>query len=188
MIQSSAYNYRMTEIIIASKNPVKKQAMLHGFQELFPAESFLITPVDVASGVSDQPVGDDETRLGAVNRMNAARLLHPTADYWTAIEGGVSTVDGQLSAFAWIVIADRRQTGWSRSASFFLPPGVADLVNQGVELGEADDRFFGRQNSKQMNGAVGILTADKVDREELYRHAVLLALIPFINPGLFPAG
>jgi non-canonical (house-cleaning) NTP pyrophosphatase len=99
----------------------------------------------------------------------------------------VSEVDGQLSAFAWIVIAGQNLTGWSRSASFFLPPGVADLVHQGVELGEADDRFFGRENSKQMNGAVGILTADKVDREELYRHAVLLALIPFINPSLFGA-
>lgn len=186
MTWSDAYNWRMTEIIIASKNPVKKQAILCGFQEVFPKLAFNITPADVPSGVSDQPVGDEETRLGALNRLNAARLLHPSADYWTAIEGGVSVVEGQLSAFAWIVIADRERTGWSRSASFFLPPGVAELVHQGVELGEADDRFFGRQNSKQMNGAVGILTADKVDRMELYRHAVLLALIPFINPTLFP--
>jgi inosine/xanthosine triphosphatase len=175
----------MTEIIIASKNPVKKQAVLSGFQELFTELTFSIISVDVPSGVSDQPLGDDETRQGAANRLAAARQLHPTADYWAAIEGGVSEVDGQLSAFAWIVIADRNRTGWSRSASFFLPPGVADLVHQGVELGEADDRFFGRRNSKQMNGAVGILTADKIDREELYRHAVLLALIPFINPSLF---
>lgn len=175
----------MTEIIIASKNPVKKQAILSGFHEVFSRQEFTITPVDVPSGVSDQPVGDEETRLGAANRLSAARNLHPDADYWAAIEGGVADVEGQLSAFAWIAIANRQRTGWSRSASFFLPPGVADLVNQGVELGEADDRFFGRQNSKQMNGAVGILTADKVDRMELYRHAVLLALIPFINPDLF---
>jgi inosine/xanthosine triphosphatase len=175
----------MTEIIIASKNPVKKQAILSGFQDVFPQQIFSITPIDVPSGVSDQPVGDEETRLGAANRLAAARLLHPTADYWAAIEGGVSDVDDQLSAYAWIVISDGQRTGWSRSASFFLPPGVADLVHQGVELGEADDRFFGRQNSKQINGAVGILTADKVDRIELYRHAVLLALIPFINPLLF---
>jgi inosine/xanthosine triphosphatase len=175
----------MTEIIIASKNPVKKQAILSGFQDVFPRQEFSITSVDVPSGVRDQPVGDDETRLGAANRLAAARLMHPGASYWAAIEGGVSDVDGQLSAFAWIVIADSQRTGWSRSASFFLPPGVTELVNQGMELGEADDRFFGRQNSKQMNGAVGILTADKVDRMELYRHAVLLALIPFINPHLF---
>jgi non-canonical (house-cleaning) NTP pyrophosphatase len=54
-----------------------------------------------------------------------------------------------------------------------------------VELGEADDCIFGRSNSKQINGAVGILTADAVDREELYAHAVLLALIPFLNPTLY---
>jgi non-canonical (house-cleaning) NTP pyrophosphatase len=62
---------------------------------------------------------------------------------------------------------------------------VADLVRHGMELGHADDQVFGRNNSKQMNGAVGILTANAIDREELYAHAVMLALIPFLNPTLY---
>jgi inosine/xanthosine triphosphatase len=175
----------MTSIIVASLNPVKGQAILGGFQLTFPQQSFELTPVNVPSGVREQPVGDEETRQGAINRINKARLLFPKADYWTSIEGGVVDVEGQLSAFAWIVISDAMRTGWSRSASFFLPENVAKLVRQGMELGEADDQVFGRQNSKQTNGAVGILTADAVDREELYRHAILLALIPFLNPSLF---
>jgi inosine/xanthosine triphosphatase len=175
----------MSEIIIASLNPVKRQAVLRGFQQVFPLEKFTITPVNVPSGVREQPVGDEETRLGAANRVAAIRNMYPEADYWTAIEGGVADLEDHLSAFAWIVISDRQRTGWSRSASFFLPEKVAELVHQGVELGEADDRIFGRSNSKQMNGAVGILTADAIDREELYAHAVLLALIPFLNPTLY---
>jgi inosine/xanthosine triphosphatase len=90
-----------------------------------------------------------------------------------------------MSAFAWIGVSDRQRTGWSKSASFFLPQKVAELVRQGMELGHADDQVFGRNNSKQANGAVGILTSDAIDREELYTHAVLLALIPFINPTLY---
>lgn len=175
----------MSTIIIASQNPVKKQAVQRGFQQLFPHQIFELTPINVLSGVSEQPVGDDETRLGAANRIAAAQIKYPQADFWSAIEGGVAEVENQLSAFAWIVISDGKRTGWSRSASFFLPEKVAALVRQGVELGEADDRIFGRSNSKQMNGAVGILTADAVDREELYTHAVLLALIPFLNPTLY---
>jgi len=59
------------------------------------------------------------------------------------------------------------------------------LVRQGVELGEADDRIFGRNNSKQQNGAVGLLTGDAVDRAGLYVPAVIFALIPFKNPELY---
>jgi inosine/xanthosine triphosphatase len=175
----------MPTIVIASKNPVKGKAILRGFQKVFPDKVFELRVIDVPSNVREQPVGDDETRLGAANRIQAARVDCPDVDYWTAIEGGVTDIDKRMSAFAWIVISDGTRTGWSRSASFFLPEKVASLVRQGMELGFADDQIFGRSNSKQMNGAVGILTADAVDREELYTHAVLLALIPFLNPSLY---
>jgi non-canonical (house-cleaning) NTP pyrophosphatase len=58
-------------------------------------------------------------------------------------------------------------------------------VRQGMELGDADDAVFGRSNSKQANGAVGILTGNVIDRAELYEQAVVLALIPFKNPELY---
>ncbi len=44
---------------------------------------------------------------------------------------------------------------------------------------------FGRTNSKQGNGAVGLLTGDVIDRAAYYVHAVILALIPFRNPELY---
>ena len=70
------------------------------------------------------------------------------------------------------------------TGSFFLPDEVARLVRQGTELGEADDIVFGRQNSKQQNGSLGLLTADALDRTEFYEQAVMMALLPFKNPGL----
>ena len=60
-------------------------------------------------------------------------------------------------------------------------------MRQGLELGQADDIVFGRSNSKQANGAVGILTDDVIDRAQLYEPAVIFALIPFKNPDLYPA-
>ncbi|MDD5263960.1 MAG: DUF84 family protein, partial [Candidatus Bipolaricaulis sp.] len=68
----------------------------------------------------------------------------------------------------------------------FLPDTVAALVRQGVELGEADDRVFGRTDSKRDVGAVGLLTGEVIDRTALYEHAVVLALIPFRNAALYP--
>ncbi len=55
--------------------------------------------------------------------------------------------------------------------------------NQGLNLGDADDQVFRRTNSKQGSGAVGLLTDDVVTRTTLYEQAVILALIPFKNPG-----
>jgi len=63
---------------------------------------------------------------------------------------------------------------------------VAKLVSSGLELGEADDQVFGTQGSKQHNGAVGLLTHDVLTRDGFYAQAVQLALIPFINPQLYP--
>jgi non-canonical (house-cleaning) NTP pyrophosphatase len=44
---------------------------------------------------------------------------------------------------------------------------------------------FGQENSKQKHGAVGSLTKNRINRTQLYVQAVQLALVPFINPGLF---
>ena len=60
-----------------------------------------------------------------------------------------------------------------------------ELINQGKELGEADDIVFGQSNSKQKNGAVGILTNNIIDRTQFYVEAMVLALIPFLNEDIY---
>ena len=66
-----------------------------------------------------------------------------------------------------------------------LPPSVVCLVREGVELGEANDRVFMRTGSKRTDGAVGILTHGLIDRTKYYQHALVLALAPFVNSGLY---
>jgi inosine/xanthosine triphosphatase len=171
----------MKTIVLASNNPVKVQAALNGFCRMFPEEKFQAALVSAASEVSDQPMSDKETLRGALNRArNAARLI-PSADYWVGIEGGVEDTDGEMAAFAWVVVCSQELIGKGRTGTFFLPVQVADLIRQGKELGEADDLVFNRSNSKQDNGAVGLLTGNVIDRAQLYEQAVILALAPFKN-------
>lgn len=153
---------------------------------MFPDRTWDVRGLPVSSGVSHQPMGDAETLRGAEARARNARVQDASADFWVGIEGGCEDRDGVLHGFAWVVVLSATREGRSRTASFEIPPAVANLVRQGVELGDADDRVFGRQNSKQGNGAVGLLTADAVDRVALYEPAVVLALIPFRNEALFP--
>ena len=173
-------------ILVASQNPVKAQAVLHGFQRMFQGQEFVVQTISVPSGVSSQPFTDVETLQGAVNRATGAARLLPEADFWVGIEGGIEETEaGEMLAFAWVAVWDAKHMGCGRTGAFSLPPRVAGLVRQGKELGEADDIVFGRVNSKQENGAVGLLTRDVIDRAQLYEHAVVLALIPFKNPELY---
>jgi inosine/xanthosine triphosphatase len=175
----------MTTVVVASTNPVKVQAAVNGLRRVFPAADLDVVTVAVTSGVGHQPFSDEETLLGALNRVQQAAALAPEADYWIGIEGGVQEVEGDMAAFAWIVVRSKRIVGKSRTGTFFLPHAVADLIRQGKELGEADDIVFNRFNSKQENGAVGILTGNVVERMHLYEQAVILALIPFKNETLY---
>ena len=102
------------------------------------------------------------------------------------IEGGIQQIGDELHAFAWMIVLNKNKTGTARTATFLLPPEIAKLVKQGIELGEADDIVFRRENSKQKDGAVGILTNGIIDRTQYYEHAMILALIPFIKKDLFP--
>jgi inosine/xanthosine triphosphatase len=174
----------MPNLVVASTNPVKINAARIGFESVFPNQVFTAQGVSVDSGVRPQPMTSEETLQGALNRVRAAQSVQPDADYWVGLEGGVEARGDTLEAFAWVVVMDARTTGRARTASFFLPEETAHLIRAGMELGHADDIVFGRSNSKQHNGSVGLLTGDVIDRTAYYVHAVILALIPFRNPTL----
>jgi inosine/xanthosine triphosphatase len=176
----------MKKIVVASQNPVKINATKLAFQRMFPDEEFAIEGISVASGVSDQPLSDEETYQGAMNRVANARKAMTDADFWVGVEGGIEAKGSEMEAFAWMIVESKEGvTGKGRTGTFFLPPQVAELIQQGKELGEADDIVFGRTNSKQANGAVGLLTQDIVRRVDYYETAIVFALIPFKNPDLY---
>lgn len=180
----------MSRVIVASANPVKMEAVRQGFALMFPDMHITLEGHGAPSGVSDQPLGDNETRRGATNRAKHIRQQYPDADYWVGIEGGCTLHDDDNSAsvYAWVVVLGKgEQVGHSKTGVFFLPDEVTRFIRQGMELGHADDEVFGRTNSKQDTGSVGILTGDVITRTSYYVHAVALALIPFHTPTLtFP--
>jgi inosine/xanthosine triphosphatase len=180
----------MKRLVLASTNPVKAQATLTGFQCMFPDEIFELVAVTVASGVSEQPLSSDEVLRGALNRAQAARRAVQDGDYWIGIEGGVEDNHGkqgtmEMYSLSWVVVVADGLTGKGRTGTFILPEAVASLVRQGKDLGEADDIVFKQSNSKQKNGAIGLLTGDVIDRAGLYEQAVILALVPFKNKDLY---
>ncbi len=174
------------KVVVASSNPAKLRAVDDAFARQFPDRTIELTPCSVESGVSDQPMSDEETRRGARIRAGNARSAESVADFWVGLEGGLETIDDQLMAFAWMaVLGPDGNIGEARTVTLPLPPAVKELVDEGLELGDANDRVFSTLNSKHKGGAFGLLTNGLYTREGVYTEALVIALVPFVNE-LYP--
>lgn len=105
----SGRNEQEIHVVVGSNNPVKIQAVKVAFEMMFQSASIKISPVNVPSGVSDQPFGDDETKLGARNRAQSAHATANTCDFAVGLEGGLEMEvmqDGSknLWCMAWMAI------------------------------------------------------------------------------------
>ena len=177
----------MKKVVVGSKNPVKLEATKEAFGIIFSDDEFEFIACSAESGVPDQPFGSDEARLGATNRSNNCKSAHSEADYCVGIEGGLEEMGDEHWAFAWMCIQNRDGVyGCGRTSSYLLPPKVSELVRGGEEFGRAADTTFSEVNSKH-KGTVSILTQGHIGRKDYYREAMMFALIPFINPDLYPS-
>lgn len=176
------------KVIVASTNPAKIDAAQIGFASAFPGEAFSFEGVKTASGVPEQPMTDEETKRGARTRAANAKALRPDADFWVGMEGGVEEAPEGIAARAWMcVIGKDGREGLGSSGTFYLPQALTEIIRSGKDLGDACNIVFAGTDSRQSNGAVGLLTKDAVQRAELYRHGLVFALIPFLHPDHFPA-
>ncbi|MCI9692091.1 inosine/xanthosine triphosphatase [Vibrio parahaemolyticus] len=171
------------KVVIASLNPAKINAVKSAFQSAFPQQAFEFVGISVPSEVADQPITNEETHRGAVNRVKNAKVEMPTADFYVGLEAGI---EGNVT-FAWMVIESDTHRGESRSASLMLPPEVLAQLADANELGDVMDKVFGTENIKQKGGAISLLTQNQLTRSSVYHQALILALIPFTNPDHFPA-
>jgi len=171
-------------VVVGSTNPAKLEPVRLVFAEIFP--ELEIRGVEVPSGVRDQPIGYEETFLGAENRAKAA-LVQPGASWGLGLEAGVefNAHGSWLFNMAVLLQADGRR-GMARGGSVMLPPKVGERLRLGQELGLVMDELVGRRDTKKGSGAVGILTLSRIERVEFWRHTIELALPPFLRPELYP--
>lgn len=169
------------KIAVASANPAKISAVQDALQQVFLHQPVYVDGHTTASGVANQPMNSEETLQGALNRLQAVAAAVPGADYYVAIEAGL---DGDCS-FAWVAVAHQGRISKTRSASLPIPPTALMALQQGEELGDVMDRMFSQHNIKQQGGAIAMLTNHLLTRSGVYQHAIILAMIPFIQPQLF---
>ncbi|GAA0600507.1 DUF84 family protein [Virgibacillus siamensis] len=156
------------KILIGSKNPAKIDAV----GSVFNNDN--ITGIEVPSQVSAQPVTDEETRRGAINRAWRC-VSESTCDIGIGLEGGVMTLDGQLYVTNWGALASYDGTIITAGgARIQLPHNFSAKLNQGLELGDIMDEYAKRQDVRKKEGAIGIFTNELISRKEMFVHVVKL--------------
>lgn len=162
------------EFIIGTTNPAKVKAarriILHHFPQAIVCEN------NVESGVADQPFGDEETRLGAINRALRAMGTQKNV-IGIGLEGGVRMLEGQMYLCNWgaLVLPDGAKFT-AGGAQIPLPQEIAEELVMGKELGPVVDAYFEASGIRQKEGAMGMFTAHTVNRDELFEHIVQLLI------------
>jgi len=202
-------------IAVGSKRGPKLNAVTEALQSFSTAlthdTEFEVVGVEVESGVSHTPASRDELMCGARQRADAlvemARQSGATWQYFVGLEGGLDVVhegattdevlrhsglrrNGHRHVFleSWAYVSDGARGHFGRSGSIELPEALAhEVLENGVELAVAIDRFAGAVGIRDAQGAWGVLSSNTITRQEAFRIAVIAAFAPFYNIKMYSA-
>lgn len=96
-----------------------------------------IFPVEVLSGVSEQPLTSEETRQGSVIRAENAIALVKEAEIGMGIEVGYEKINDRFAILCWVSVVDKngKISSWC-STPFSLPDYHHDILEKGLFLGD----------------------------------------------------
>lgn len=178
----------MMRVAVGSANRVKVKAVESALEQMgIQAE---VVGFDVESGVSNQPFSDEETIQGAVNRARAALKQEAghisEFDFGIGLEGGVVDTPHGMFVCNWGAVVDRDGTvGIGGGHRVLLPEPIAEQLRKGEELGKVIDPFVGKHDIRSKEGTIGILTANHITRQSMFRDVVICAYARFMNPQLY---
>jgi inosine/xanthosine triphosphatase len=187
-------------IAVGSTRRPKLAAVSEAIQDfgavLAPGMEFEVVGVEVESGVGHTPANRAELMQGARQRAEAVvRLANEQSEKWqyfVGLEGGLDVLEEQGSRRvlleSWAYVSDGRNGHYGRSGGVEIPEALAhEVLENGVELSAAIDRFAGAVGIRDAQGAWGVLSGGLISRTEAFRVAVVAAFAPFYNAKMYHA-
>ena len=156
------------KLYVGSINRVKVSAVVEALDDF----DLNIIPFEAESEVGAQPIGDEQTLQGAINRANSL----PTNGLRIGLEAGVTLLNEQLYLVNFGALLDEDGELYVAGGTRLpLPNEIKDLIfNKGLELADAMKEYFNVEGIKHQNGAVGYFTNDLVKRKEIFIHITKL--------------
>lgn len=178
-----------------------REALDQSSRLLAPDGAFEVRGFDVESGVSHTPLSSAESMRGAKQRVDALLNLadRDSYQYFIGMEGGLEVIAGddlhdqsadnihrRVFLESWAYIGDGSRGHFGRSGAIELPEALAvEVLDHGIELASAIDKFAGMAGIRDSQGAWGVLSRDLITRRDAFRVAAIAAFAPFYNATLF---
>ncbi|WRP05769.1 DUF84 family protein [Rossellomorea aquimaris] len=164
----------MLKIAIGTTNPAKVQAIQKAFQELY--EEVLFECFKTDSHVGEQPISDQETIEGALNRAKGV-LRATDSDIGIGLEGGVTESLYGMFVCNWGALVDRSGNEIiGGGARIPLPKEISSRLKAGEELGPLMDEYTQTTGVRKKEGAMGVFTNGLITREAMFLHVVRLLI------------
>ncbi|HZZ98902.1 MAG TPA: inosine/xanthosine triphosphatase [Candidatus Saccharimonadia bacterium] len=161
-------------VVIGSTNKTKILAVEQAFSAI-PLTK--VKGVEVNTGVSEQPMSDEETQNGAENRARAALEKVPKADLAMGLEGGVQKTKRGLMNSVWCCLIDRDENVFfANGERFYIPNLIAEKILAGREMGPLLDELTGEKDIKKGRGFIGVVTKSYITRPEAYGNLAKLVV------------
>lgn len=155
---------------------------------------FQVVGREVESGVGHTPRSREELMQGARQRAEALQTLASQEDqhwdFFVGLEGGFDSIEenGVRRVFleSWAYVSDGKRGHFGRSGAVEVPELLAyEVLVNGTELGEAIDRFAGDAGIRDAQGAWGVLSSNRITRQDAFRVAAVAAFAPFYNSSMY---
>ncbi len=185
-------------VAVGSRRRPKLNAVWESLSILGPAldpnVQFDVVGVEVKSGVGHTPASREELMRGARQRtetlVRMSRERSQPWRYFVGLEGGLDVVleNGNRRVFleSWACVSDGTRGAFGCSGGIEVPTALADeVLNRGVELSVAIDKFAGGKGIRDAQGAWGVLSKNLITRQDAFRVAVVSAFAPFFNSVLY---
>jgi inosine/xanthosine triphosphatase len=170
-------------VAIGSRNPVKLKATEIAFTRFWPDVEWVFQGHDEPSGVSDQPMSDEEALRGAQNRARQA-IVALNSDFGVGLEGGLQCIGGHWFNSGWVAVRHRTGIeGVGSTLRILVPDCLMAHVRMGRELGAVCDVVFQKEGSKRGQGYFGLMTNGLITRTAAFSDAIVAALSVFARPG-----
>lgn len=137
------------KIVVGSKNQDKLEIVDSAFSEIgLDAEIF---GVDVDSGITNQPLDKETTKIGAINRARNAKKMSPGGDLWIGLEGGLHDYGKGYVLVTFACLIDKKKREFvGEGKEIPLPDEVSQQVKEGGWFGELI-REYGKKHKINQN-------------------------------------
>lgn len=156
----------MTKCYLGSQNIVKLEATKEVLKD------YEVIGISVDSQVGSQPLSDEETLKGALNRA----LALPKDGLRIGLEAGVQMHDDILFLVNWGVLIDSLDNIYYAGGTRIpMDEFIKDkLFVEKMELADVMDEYLNTEDIKHKEGAIGFFTNNIVKRKDIFVHIVKL--------------